>query len=591
MRRLLYFTFIMVILSIVSCGRNNSLTKKMDEIKRIGNDNPQKALLMLDSIGVDIRDASEADIMKFDLLKIRLRDKAYIPATSDISIKGVVSYYENNGTEKDKQEAYYYAGSVYRDLQDTPRSLEYFLKSSDLAENSPECDTIMLKNTYSNLCYLFLNVQDYQHAFENADKQYRISKGLGYSDVTCLLQEAICMEALDSTKTASEILNTALNTIISDSLYGDFESMHLLLLHFSWLKDTVNAEKCYSILEHKMRADKSNERFACYNFSRRYFPYAVYHELVGHADSAIFYNQKILLESKDLFTMCDASKAMYNIYKKTGNRDMANKYADIYIQTSDSVNFGKRQKLASTAYNQFQYHLDKNKERIMTEENNRFRLLLTVLCAVGLMILLLAVIYIVYRRNRHLKELLAISTDRNNLIFEKNRLQEDICLRESELTEIKDKLNNQYCELNITKEELARVNAKLASYDDELKEKERQLTKKTKQNQTYINMLHQSELESTAEEIIRTIRKSAKGKKEMSVAEWKQLYKAVDELYPTFKDQLVNGHDTIEEKQMKVCYLLKIGLTNIQIQNITELSRVTIWRWTKKYSWIKDNPE
>ena len=37
---------------------------------------------------------------------------------------------------------------------------------------------------------------------------------------------------------------------------------------------------------------------------------------------------------------------------------------------------------------------------------------------------------------------------------------------------------------------------------------------------------------------------------------------------------------------MQVCYLMRIGLTKHQIQNITGLARVTIWRWTKKYSWV-----
>ncbi|MBE6272038.1 MAG: hypothetical protein E7101_14000 [Prevotella ruminicola] len=32
----------------------------------------------------------------------------------------------------------------------------------------------------------------------------------------------------------------------------------------------------------------------------------------------------------------------------------------------------------------------------------------------------------------------------------------------------------------------------------------------------------------------------------------------------------------------------KIGLSMPQIQNITNLSRATIWRWVKKYDWIHE---
>ena len=73
----------------------------------------------------------------------------------------------------------------------------------------------------------------------------------------------------------------------------------------------------------------------------------------------------------------------------------------------------------------------------------------------------------------------------------------------------------------------------------------------------------------------------------MATADWKQLYKAIDELYPTFKDQLLKELGTFTEQQMQVCYLMKIGLSKTQIQNMTNLSRVTIWRWVKKYDWIQ----
>ena len=37
---------------------------------------------------------------------------------------------------------------------------------------------------------------------------------------------------------------------------------------------------------------------------------------------------------------------------------------------------------------------------------------------------------------------------------------------------------------------------------------------------------------------------------------------------------------------MQVCYLLRIGLSGVQIRNLTALSRATVWRWVKKYDWV-----
>ena len=141
-------------------------------------------------------------------------------------------------------------------------------------------------------------------------------------------------------------------------------------------------------------------------------------------------------------------------------------------------------------------------------------------------------------------------------------------------------------DLNNLKQELQRVNAELSNYDEALRAKEQQLSEKVNQNMTFIKLLHQSELEGKAEDVIYAIRQSSTGKKNMKAADWKQLYQAVDELYPTFKDRLLKELGTFTEQQMQVCYLMRIGLSKPQIQNMTNLSRVTVWRWVKKYDWV-----
>ena len=121
---------------------------------------------------------------------------------------------------------------------------------------------------------------------------------------------------------------------------------------------------------------------------------------------------------------------------------------------------------------------------------------------------------------------------------------------------------------------------------EELKAKERELNEKMNQNKTFIKLLHQSEFEEKAEDVIHAIRQSATGRRVMEPADWKQLYQAVDDLYPAFKDRLLKELGSFTEQQMQVCYLMRIGLSKPQIQNMTDLSRATIWRWVKKYDWV-----
>lgn len=61
--------------------------------------------------------------------------------------------------------------------------------------------------------------------------------------------------------------------------------------------------------------------------------------------------------------MYDAAKLLYRIHYKAGDIHDASHYADIYMHLSDSLDFGKRQELATTINNEYQYHLRTKIER------------------------------------------------------------------------------------------------------------------------------------------------------------------------------------------------------------------------------------
>lgn len=152
-----YLTFAIVALSCIlaSCISDTRYEVKLNQIKEVGDTNPSLAQRMLDSIKWEVRGRSDYVQMKYELLEFRLKDKLYINATSDIGIKRIVTYFDEHGSMSDKREACYYAGCVYRDLHDMPRSLEYYFRAQDIAEKERPCDSVMLRNTYSNLHYLY----------------------------------------------------------------------------------------------------------------------------------------------------------------------------------------------------------------------------------------------------------------------------------------------------------------------------------------------------------------------------------------------------------------------------------------------------
>lgn len=56
---------------------------------------------------------------------------------------------------------------------------------------------------------------------------------------------------------------------------------------------------------------------------------------------------------------------------------------------------------------------------------------------------------------------------------------------------------------------------------------------------------------------------------------------------PDLMERLAHHLGKFTEQQQQVCYLLSIGLTNTQIENLTDIPHVTVWRWVKKMEWVQ----
>ena len=295
--------------------------------------------------------------------------------------------------------------------------------------------------------------------------------------------------------------------------------------------------------------------------------------------------------SPDLFSVVDAYKCLFNICYWAGKDKEALYYANKYRETGDSLDLGKRQELAATVNNQYKYHLDREKEFRLNEERDRLRYTITIISITSVMAAVLLGLLLIVRKNRGLREKLALIKEIDARRLRQEELQDEIRKREGELETSRQHLDHVQGKLDALQERLSRTTREAEDLEKELRDKERQLSDRTAQNRLLIGLLHESKLEDKAEDVIQSIRQTSKGMKNMTAASWRQLYQAVDELHPKFRDQLSAQFGKLNDQQLKVCYLMKIGLPNLQIRNMTNLSRVTVWRWVKKYNWILFPPE
>ena len=575
--------FVLITLLLTACSEDHSLGR-MEQIKAIGDSDPEKALSMLDSLEIEVRDEGDYIKSKYDLLRIRLNDKAYKIPTSDIMIKKLLTYFENNGSDADKQEVHYYAGSVYRDLQDTPRALEHFFKSLDFANANPtKCDSVMLCNTYSNINYLEYKVQNYGESLKAAIKELDICRKIKLDATIPFSHVGISYKALNKKVEAEAAFDSVYSHIVRSKTEAENQDVVVALLHhYSELKAMSKAKDCIKLI--KGNPLEGEPTYACVAMGE-------YYRTLGMTDSAAIYFTRILDKSTDIYAKYDVTKLMFNMYNNAGDTEKTRSYAAAYMVYSDSLDFGKRQELAATVNNAYQYHLDQKREQDLKEEKERYKSISVIVFLAGSLIACVTYIVNFKRKQRHLKEVAALSSELQRVSDDDKKLREDIKRKEKDLAESMASLKRSSSELDDVKKKLQRVNQELLENNDVLKKTEEQLEEKKEQNKTFIKLLHQSEFEGKAEDVIRAVRAASKGKKEMTLAEWKQLYKAVDELYPTFHETILKQHRRVSDKEMQVLYLIRIGLSKQQIINMTDIARVTIWRWEKKFEWVLTSDE
>ena len=541
---------LLMVIALVSCGDNDAL-KMIERIKDIGNNDPEQALLMLDSIKSDMTHESEYVRMKCTLLDIRLKDKADIIPTSDSTIKVVTRYFEKRDNVKDIQEAYYYAGSVYRDLQDTPRSLEYFFKSLDCANNRGDCDSILLRNAYSNLNDLYYKVQNYNDAVKMAQMELNIALLLKKNVILPYLHLGTAYRAQGELDRACEAFDTVFDEIANSKQFAENQLNLFYLLNFYSLSNkTERARECLSLI--KSTPINHISAFPCMSLAR-------YYKSIGLNDSAIIYGKLVMDNETDIYNMYDASKLLYRIYSIMGDVNNASHYAGIYMQLSDSLDFGKRQELAATVNNQYKYQRDAEEERHIIEVGQRNRNMMWATIVLAICTVLGGAVYYQRRRNKYLEEVLNLS---------------------NELTDTK-------AERDKMKGNLQNINAEIDRYRDEIKNKEQLLAEKLEENKRFITLLHKAELEERAEDVVTAIKQASEGKHRMSSSDWQRFYHAVDELQPDLMERIAQHLGKFTEQQQQVCYLLSIGLTNTQIENLTDIPHVTVWRWVKKFDWVQ----
>ena len=521
----------------------------------MGDTLPKVAMQRLDSIKPLFGKESEYMRNKLMLLDIRLHDKAYITHTSIKPIEDVCRYFEENGTAAEQQEAYYYMGSVYRDLNDYPNAVTYFLKSAEVAENNSDIDSALWKNAYSQLSYLYNQQLNYSSALDAAIKALDIAEKFQTVNERTYMSVSSSYHEIADTIQTIKYADLALQQIETKGICpSNADIIAYAIGKYSVYGRREKAERCYWLLAQLPKKARP------FNYLTNI---AMYYERFISVDSAAVAKSELYNTTKRIESKYDAARWLTRYYVAKGEYEKAAGYAIKFIDANEAVIDKRNFEHTTNANNFYQYRRDKEEEMAIMEKAARDRL--NLLLGISVSVIIISVVALLYYHRK--KQLLDIILSKEKNIRQAKAM---VASKDAELEKEKASIEQK-------EKELATLNTTNTKLTNQLEAAENDFRMLVAQNRELTRLTLMNDIACDAKDIIEKVKRASEGKYHLSDDEWKELLGAVDKLYPEFTHEVQSKFKRINEPLLRVCYLLKIGLTGPQIVNLTGYPRQTVW--------------
>ena len=547
---------LLTIMLLASCAGNrkyDDLMLRADSIMDVDDDSATVAIRMLDGIKPQLPEFSQSQKMRYELLRHKAMNKAYISFTSDSVMKEVVDYYGRHGSANERMLANYVLGCVYRDLHEAPMALEYYSKATEQADTtSADCDYGTLYRVYSQMGFLF-------------SKQY-----LPYQ-----LLDAFG-KAVKYAYLAKDTLNAIINYQNRENAYsylGNKDSVIAINLHAATMfkqignnyaaaiafgcnynyyvekEDTLNALKTF-----KAYFSTGYEGNSEYEDSKAYVlcQKGTYYMFTAQLDSAYNNLQQSLRLCKSYSIKAATTKALAQYYAKVNQPAMAMKYALQSSEYNDSDLIGARKTQLQQVQAMYDYGRNQEIAR-MAEQKAKRSTQMNYMIVFACVILFLFLSYI-YRKQLALKKkrIAASKLVYEDCLLKLKRLQEE----KAQLVAEKDKKLAQI----ITEKENAI--SKLVSEIHDI------------QNRYSLSSMSDAYLVLKNSSIYKKIQCiEAHPLEEMTEEDWTELADTVEELIPNFIPMLKNR---VSDRDYRICLLIRLGIPASLMARLLNLSDAAI---------------
>ena len=547
---------LLIIMLLASCAGNrkyDDLMQRADSIMDVDDDSAKVAIRMLDGVKPQLPEFSQSQKMRYELLRHKAMNKAYISFTSDSIMKEVVDYYDRHGSANERMLANYVLGCVYRDMHEAPMALEYYNKATEQADTTAaDCDYGTLYRVYSQMGFLFSKqylLYQELNAFDKAEKYAYLAKDTFNAIVNYQNQGGV-YDFLGKKDSAIAINLQAAKLFKKHG--NDYAAAIAFGCNYNYYiekKDSINAKKAFEAYNSTGYEGNSN-----YEDAKAYVLYqkGTYYLFVNKQDSAYDNLSLSFKMCKSYSIKAATTKALAQYYAKVNQPAMAMKYALQSSEYNDSDLIGARKTQLQQVQAMYDYsrnqEIAKNAEQ-KAERSTRMNYMIVLSCL--MLFLLLSYIY------------------RKQIAIKKKKIAVSKLLYEDSLLKLK-RLQDERAIL------VAENDNKLAQV---IMEKENTISK-LKAEITHIQERYSLSSVSDADLILKdsSIYKKIKfievhPKEKMCEEDWKVLADTIEEVVPNFIPVLKNK---LNDKDYQICLLVRLGFSTSLVARLLGLSDAAI---------------
>ena len=552
---------LLIIMLLASCAGNrkyDDLMQRADSIMNVNDDSAKVAIRMLDGVESQLPEFSKAQKMRYDLLRHKAMNKAYISFTSDSIMKEIVDYYDRHGSANERMLANYVLGCVYRDMHEVPLALEYYNKAAEQADTTAaDCDYGTLYRVYSQMGFLFSKQYlSYQllDAFDKAEKYAYLAK----DTLNAIINYQNKGDAYDYLGKKDSVVAINLRSANMFKRIGDnYNAAIALGCNYSYYiekQDSVNAKKAFEAYFSTGYEGNSN-----YGDAKAFLlcEKGRYYMFVSRLDSAFSCLNQSLKLSKSYSNKAAATKVLAQYYARVNKPVLAMKYALKSSEYNDSDLLAVRESQLQQIQAMYNYGRNQEIARKAELKAERITMLVYVLIAGGVVIfLLLTHLYLKQLKKKKEKILVTKHLYDDSLLKLRQKQEELELLRTVNDRKIADVIKEKEQTIKKLEDDLKDIRDKYSNSslsDVDILLKESSIYKRIK----YLE-LHPKE----------TMREN----------DWIELEETIEQLIPSFIPLLKNRLNVIA---YRICLLVKLEISTSSIAILLGLSSSAISKYRK----------